>query len=302
LKASIAGASAAPLLIDLANFKHLEGALQAQFDIAGAGATSGALKRALQGSANVRFSDGAFRGIDVADVYNNLVGLMSSGFKQNENNATGFTELGASFAIENGVARTEDIKLIGPLVRMSGSGEANLPNDQLNFRLDPRVVASLEGQGADIATEGIGVPVMIEGSFAAPRIYPDLSGLLKNPDAALSALKKLGLPTEKLKLDELLSGGGKAGSIRDIIGGAIGKSPKDGGDQLSIEEIIGGKATEGGETPPAPPAEEQAVTPDVAAEQPAPAVQQPDQQPAAEAEQPAEESGTLGKLFNQLLQ
>ncbi|WP_429809692.1 AsmA family protein [Ensifer sp. B1-9] len=302
LKASIAGASAAPLLIDLANFKHLEGALQAQFDIAGAGATTGALKRALQGAANVRFSDGAIRGIDVADVYNNLVGLMSSGFKQNENSATGFTELGASFAIENGVARTEDIKLIGPLVRMSGSGEANLPNDQLNFRLDPRVVASLEGQGADIATEGIGVPVMIEGSFAAPRIYPDLSGLLKNPDAALSALKKLGLPTEKLKLDELLSGGGKAGSIRDIIGGAIGKPPKDGGDQLSIEEIIGGNATEGSETPPAPPAEEQAVTPDVAAEQPAPVVQQPDQQPAAEAEQPAEESGTLGKLFNQLLQ
>ncbi len=302
LKASIAGASAAPLLIDLANFKHLEGALQAQFDITGAGATAGALKRALQGSANVRFSDGAIRGIDVADVYNNLVGLMSSGFKQNENKATGFTELGASFAIENGVARTEDIKLVGPLVRMSGSGEANLPNDQLNFRLDPRVVASLEGQGADIATEGIGVPVMIEGSFAAPRIYPDLSGLLKNPDAALSALKKLGLPTGKLKLDELLSGEGKAGSIRDIIGGAIGKPAKDGGDQLSIEEIIGGKATEGGETPPAPPAEEQAVTPDVAAEQPAPERQQPDQQPAAGTEQPAEESGTLGKLFNQLLQ
>lgn len=301
LKASIAGASAAPLLIDLANFKHLEGALQAQFDITGAGATAGALKRALQGSANVRFSDGAIRGIDVADVYNNLVGLMSSGFKQNENKATGFTELGASFAIENGVARTEDIKLVGPLVRMSGSGEANLPNDQLNFRLDPRVVASLEGQGADIATEGIGVPVMIEGSFAAPRIYPDLSGLLKNPDAALSALKKLGLPTGKMKLDELLSGEGKAGSIRDIIGGAIGKPAKNGGDQLSIEEIIGGKATEGSETPPAPPAEEQAVTPDVAAEQPAPEGQQPDQQPAAGTDEPAEESGTLGKLFNQLL-
>ena len=97
------------------------------------------------------------------------------------------------------------------------------------------------------------------------------------------------------------SGGGKAGSIRDIIGGAIGKPAKEGEDQLSIEEIIGGKATEGSETPPAPPAEEQAATPDIAAEQPVPEVQQPDQQPA-EAEQPAEESGTLGKLFNQLLQ
>ncbi len=296
VKASISGASAAPLLTDLANFKHLEGALQTTFDIAGAGGTTGALKRALKGTAQVRFSDGAIRGIDVADVYNNLVGLMSSGFKQNDNKATGFTELGASFAIDNGVARTDDIKLVGPLVRMSGKGEANLPEDQLNFRLDPRVVASLQGQGADIATEGIGVPVIIEGSFAAPRIYPDLSGLLKNPDAALSTLKKLGLPTGKLGLDELLSGEGKGGKLRDILSGAIGKQPKDEGRELSIEQIIGGGSAE---PEAAPPAEGQ-VPPDAAAEQPSPETPQPEQQPAAEAEQPAQDKSTLGKLFKLL--
>lgn len=283
LKAEIAGASAAPLLIDLANFKHLEGALQAQFDVTGAGTTTGALKRSLQGSAHVRFSDGAIRGIDVADVYNNLVGLMSSGFKQNDSKATGFTELGASFTIENGIARTDDIKLVGPLVRMSGNGTANIPDDQLNVRLDPRVVASLQGQGGDIATEGIGVPVMIEGSFAAPRIYPDLSGLLKNPDAALSALKKFGLPTDKLRLDDLLSGSGKAGAIRDIIGGAIGKRQKGGEEALSIEQIIGGEAPSA----------------DATAEPPAP---ETGEQPPPESDQPEQENGTFGKLFNRLLQ
>lgn len=302
LKAAIAGASAAPLLNDLANFRHLEGALQAQFDIAGAGGTTGALKRSLQGSANVRFSDGAIRGIDVADVYNNLVGLMSSGFKQNENKATGFTELGASFAIENGVARTDDIKLVGPLVRMSGHGEANLPEGQLNFRLDPRVVASLEGQGADIATEGIGVPVVIEGSLAAPRIYPDLSGLLKNPDAALATLKKLGLPTGKLHLDELLSGQGKAGAIRDIIGGAISKPRQGEGDELSIEQIIGGDGAQTGEAPGSPPSGAEVAAPDGAGDPPSAESGEVSEQPAPEAQQPAQDEGTLGKLFNQLLQ
>ncbi|HEV7308032.1 AsmA family protein [Ensifer sp.] len=299
VKASISGASSAPLLADLANFKHLEGALEAKFDIAGAGGTTGALKRSLQGTANVRFSDGAIRGIDVADVYNNLVGLMSSGFKQNDNTATGFTELGASFAIENGIARTDDIKMIGPLVRMSGSGQANIPDDQLNFRLDPRVVASLQGQGGDIATEGIGVPVVIEGSFAAPRIYPDLSGLLKDPDAALSALKKFGLPTDKLKLDELLSKGGKSGALRDIIGGALGKPPKADDGAVSIEQIIGGKGAEAGEAPPPQPADEQ-TSPDTATEQQPPEAAEQDQQP--QADQPKEEGGALGKLFNQILQ
>lgn len=197
LQASISGASAAPLLTDMAGFKYLEGALKARFDVTGAGATSSTLAKSLQGTADVAFSDGAIRGIDIADVYNNLVSLMSSGFKQDGSKATTFTELAASFAIEGGVARTEDIKLVGPLVRMSGNGAADLAERTLNFRLEPRLVASLQGQGADISTDGIGVPVVVEGSFAAPRIYPDLSDLLKNPDAALAKLKDFGLPIDR---------------------------------------------------------------------------------------------------------
>lgn len=102
----------------MAGFRYLEGALNARFDVTGAGGTTKTLAKSLQGTAEVTFADGAIRGIDIADVYNNLVRLMSSGFKQDDSKATTFTELGASFAIEGGVARTEDIKLVGPLVRM----------------------------------------------------------------------------------------------------------------------------------------------------------------------------------------
>jgi AsmA protein len=240
LKSSIAGAAAAPLLTDMAGFKHLEGALKAEFDVTGTGGTTRTLAKSLQGTANLGFSDGAIRGIDIANVYNNLVSLMSSGFKQDNSKATTFTELGASFAIKGGVARTEDLKLVGPLIRMTGNGAADLAQSTLNFRLEPRLVASLKGQGAEISTDGVGIPVLVEGSFAAPRIYPDLSDLLKNPDAALAKLKEFGLPIGRLPIGDLLNRDGAGASVKDLLGGTLNKALESDEQQLSIEEIIGG--------------------------------------------------------------
>ncbi|EHK79124.1 AsmA family protein [Sinorhizobium meliloti CCNWSX0020] len=297
LKTSISGASAAPLLTDMAGFKHLEGSLKAEFDVTGAGGTSGALAKSLQGNAKVGFSDGAIRGIDIANVYNNLVSLMASGFKQDESKATTFTELGASFAIEGGVARTEDLKLVGPLIRMTGSGAADLAQSTLNFRLEPRLVASLKGQGAEISTDGIGVPVVVEGSFAAPRIYPDLSDLLKNPDAALAKLKDFGLPIDKLPIGDLLNGDGAGAAVKDLLGGTLdkalkGKVFKQEEQQLSIEEIIGGD--------PAPKPHEAAV--EIPPNEEAAKADAPTELPANGTEVPSDEAdGPVEGFFKQLL-
>ncbi|MDW9428088.1 AsmA family protein [Sinorhizobium meliloti] len=297
LQASISGASAAPLLTDMAGFKYLEGALKARFDVTGAGATSRTLAKSLQGTADVAFSDGAIRGIDIADVYNNLVSLMSSGFKQDGSKATTFTELAASFAIEGGVARTEDLKLVGPLIRMTGNGAADLAQSTLNFRLEPRLVASLQGQGAEISTDGIGVPVVVEGSFAAPRIYPDLSDLLKNPDAALAKLKDFGLPIDKLPIGDLLNEDGAGAAVKDLLGGTLdkalqGKVFKQEEQQLSIEEIIGGD--------PAPKPDEAAV--EIPTNEEAAKADAPTEQPANGTEVPSEEAdGPMEGFFKQLL-
>src|SRR5690606_8688280 len=118
LDIAIAGASAAPLLDDAAGFDRLEGKLVTNLAVTGGGKTTKTLSRSLGGTASVKFSDGAVRGIDIAEVYNNLVGLLSSGFKPDEGKKTIFTELGASFAIDKGIAQTNDISLLGPLVRM----------------------------------------------------------------------------------------------------------------------------------------------------------------------------------------
>ncbi|MBZ9849216.1 AsmA family protein [Mesorhizobium sp. CA14] len=224
LNTAIAGAAAAPLLHDAADFDRIEGTLNTTVAISGSGKTTKSLVRSLGGKAAAKLGDGAFRGIDIAEVYNNLVGLLSGGFKQDQTKKTTFTELGASFAIENGVAQTTDISLLGPLVRMDGSGKIDFADQTLDIRLNPRVVASLAGQGGEVAVKGIGVPIVVQGPLFAPRAYPDLSALAKDPQGALDMLSRLGLPTGKLNLDKLIpgqtgsNGDGSGTGAADLIG------------------------------------------------------------------------------------
>lgn len=241
LDLAVAGATAAPLLHDAAGFDKLEGRLDTNVAVSGAGKTTKTLRRSLEGQAALKLSDGALRGINIAEVYNNLAGLLAGGFKSDDNKKTTFTELGASFAIEKGVAQTQDISLLGPLVRMDGTGQIDLAEQTLAINLNPRVVASLSGQGGDIAAKGIGVPVVVDGSLSAPRIYPDLRKLLQDPKGALEMLNRLGLPTGKLNLDKILPG--EAGTDKgagDLIGDLINGAVKDKGDKSGLTGIING--------------------------------------------------------------
>ena len=258
--AAISGAEATALLRDAADFDRVEGIIATNVTVAGSGKTTRSLARSLNGNAALRISDGAIRGIDIAEVYNNLVGLLSKGFQQDESRKTPFTELGATFVIESGVAQTSDISLLGPLVRMEGAGKIDLAEETIDMRLNPRVVASLTGQGGDINAAGIGVPVIVEGALSAPRIYPDLSTLMKDPKGALEMLERFGLPTEKLGLDQFLKQDGSEGAggngAADLIGDLIKGKTNDGGNPSGITNIITdvlsepGKADQSGSAQP----------------------------------------------------
>src|SRR4029079_4838638 len=56
----------------------------------------------------------------------------------------------------------------------------------------PKLVLSLEGRGGAADPVGIGVLVVVQGPWGAPRIYPEVVGILENPDAAYAKLRELG--------------------------------------------------------------------------------------------------------------
>jgi len=123
----------------------------------------------------------------------NLTSATLSGWQEGQVQGTDLSELHVSFRIEKGRAETTDLRLAGPLVRVTGAGTTDLNTKTLAFRVEPKLVMTTQGQGSTVADPvGLGVPVMIEGTWSAPKIYPDMAGILDNPDAAFAKLKQLG--------------------------------------------------------------------------------------------------------------
>ena len=193
LRADLRGVRALPLLTSALDFSSLDGKMQAQLDIRTTGRSQREMIANLSGTTNVDFQDGQILGLNVAQMIRNLTTTTLSGWQEDEVKNTDLTELRASFRIEKGKAETSDLRLAGPLVRVTGAGTADLLTKSLSFRLEPKLVMTTQGQGSTVDDPiGLGVPVVMQGPWAAPRIYPDMAGILENPDAAFARLRELG--------------------------------------------------------------------------------------------------------------
>jgi AsmA protein len=208
------GFDAYPFLQDAANFHSIEGKGTIALDLSATGASQSAIVSALGGNAKLEFVDGAIRGVNIAKMLRNLSTGIVEGWQGGDAEKTDFASLGGSFKVAQGKATTDDLHFVGPLVRMTGAGTVDLPVKQLKFRVDPRFVASLEGQGGKQDPAGLGVPVMISGPWDRPKIYPDIKGILENPTAAYEQLRQLGNGVVKLPgMDKL----DKTGALSSVI-------------------------------------------------------------------------------------
>lgn len=193
LRADLRGVRALPLLNALGDFTSLDGKMQSQIDVRTTGRTQRELLSNLSGTTTADFQDGQIRGINLAQMIRSLTASTLQGWQEDGAKTTDLTELRASFKIEKGIAETSDIKLAGPLVRLAGTGSADLNAKTLSLRLEPKLVMTTQGQGSTVENPiGLGVPVVVEGPWRAPRIYPDMAGILDNPDAAFAKLREMG--------------------------------------------------------------------------------------------------------------
>jgi len=183
--------NAFPLLRDAMRLENLEGIGTLTFNLATSGRSQREMMQTLSGSGELRFVDGAIRGINLADMVRNVqdafFGIENTGAQK-----TDFTEMGGTFRIINGVIANDDLSLLGPLVRLSGRGQVNVANRTINYRVIPKVVTSLEGQGGNRDLSGAQVPVQITGSWDNPKFAPDLAALITSGIAGHEAAKEAG--------------------------------------------------------------------------------------------------------------
>jgi len=218
----IVGVRALPLLTSLADFDKIDGKMQAKFAAQSAGASQHAIMSNMSGTAFVVFQDGAIRGVNIAQMIRSLTASTLNGWQEQEQQATDLTQLSASFKIDHGQAVTTDLNLVGPLVRVTGAGTVDLGTKQMGFRVEPKLVMTTEGQGRTSDPVGFGIPVLIEGPWSGPRIYPEMQGILDNPDAAYAKLREMG---------KGLFGpnGANLGNIGGLLGSLTGNPPANSG-------------------------------------------------------------------------
>ena len=193
-KLDLSGLQANPALTDAMDMDRIEGSLNTDLSVATQGGSQKAMMSALAGNGKIVFANGAIRGINVAAMIRNA----ASAFLDSSARATqktDFAELSGTFKIVNGILLNDDLSLLSPLLRVAGKGSVDMPNRTVNYRIEPKVTASTEGQGGKADASGIKVPVIVSGPWDNISYKPDLAGLVdgiaKDPSKALDGLKKL---------------------------------------------------------------------------------------------------------------
>lgn len=241
---TLSGLKARPFLEAAGGFGHIDGRLSTSFDLQAAGKSQAEFVSALAGTARFDFTDGAILGVNIPKMVRGLTVETLLGWADAKEQKTDFNALTASFRIENGIARSDDLALSGPLVRMTGAGSVDMPSRTLDWRFEPKVVPTLEGQapvptgkGETRELAGIGVPVVVRGPWAKPQIYPDIKGILENPQAAYKQLESLGgglVKALNAKPDESLAQQANK-VIEEATGGRV---------RIDVEDVIEGKAND----------------------------------------------------------
>ncbi|MGB9141437.1 MAG: AsmA family protein [Aestuariivirga sp.] len=154
----------------------------------------------LSGNLKIDVSDGEITGLNIVDMVSKVSSAISEGWGKGPENLTSFDRAAATFAIEDGIARSADVKIESPAFEVSGRGEIDLRRRAIDFKFDPRLVT-----GAN-ETAKLPVQMVVKGSWSSPRIYPDVEGILDSPDAAYDTLRALGMSGKMLKKIEKQGG------------------------------------------------------------------------------------------------
>ncbi len=167
------GVNVNALLKDVADKDLLEGSGNVAADLASSGATVGALRSNLGGTAAMQLRDGAIKGINLARSLRQAKAALSlkqdAVVQANETEKTDFSEMSVSARIADGVAQSDDLDIKSPFLRIGGDGRFDIGRGRIDYEARATVIASSAGQGgAELeALRGVTVPVALSGPFEA---------------------------------------------------------------------------------------------------------------------------------------
>lgn len=220
-KQSMSGIAIGPLLMDSINNDMLSGKGSLNLDVMTGGDTVNTLKKSLNGTAGLKLTDGAVKGIDIAgtirgykDKLNALKG--EANVEGDKTQKTDFSEMTATFNIKDGVAHNDDLDMKAPLFRIAGNGRVDIANETIDYLAKPTIVKTLAGQGGAGLDElsGVTIPIKVTGSFAKPKYALDFAGVA-TAVAKKKVVDKVG--GEKGEAVQKLLEGDAAGGLEGLL-------------------------------------------------------------------------------------
>lgn len=249
---------------------------------ASSAASSADIARSLNGKLDLNLKNGKLTKMDLLYQLASIGKFLGSG--QRMRSYTNVIAMTGDFDVNNGVARTDNLKATLDVGTMAATGSVNLADQRLDLRMTAVLTKAFSDE---VGSTGVGgylttalsnskgelvVPIVITGTFDKPHFAPDLGKIAQ------------------MKLENLAPTLANPGQLSSILGGILGKKKTEGGDQQDkqpgLTDILG---TLGGKkkAEPAPPAD--GTQPPGTTSQPAQpssGQQQPQQQPQQQ-KQPA---------------
>ncbi|MBV8048649.1 MAG: AsmA family protein [Paludibacterium sp.] len=175
VRQTLRGMSIRPLLVDLFNFGQLDGKGNGQVALTAHGDSFVDLRNSLGGEVQMSLNQGALTGIDLVSALKNLPAeLKEMNAPARANQKTTFSTLQASFHMDQGVGRNQDLTLASQLVNVNGGGKIDLRHSIIDYNMNvaanPREFTSLRG---------VSIPLKITGPLNAPVYALNFNAMVK---------------------------------------------------------------------------------------------------------------------------
>ncbi|MBX9870049.1 MAG: AsmA family protein [Burkholderiaceae bacterium] len=209
MQQTLSGIQIQPLLKDAINKDLVEGRGNLKLALQSQGKTTTQMKQMLNGDISVSLTDGAVKGINLAQSFRDFKSKILNKSDQdqaaNVNEKTDFSAMSGSIHFVDGIGHSDDLNMKSPFLRIGGSGTVNLRDSTLDYVATVNVVESSTGQGGvDLSQlKGISIPVRVKGPFdhLAYKIQFGKIGA----DVLKSAVKEKAKPILEEKKKELLN-------------------------------------------------------------------------------------------------
>jgi AsmA protein len=231
LNEKLTGIQAGPLVKDLQGEEKLTGKGDVSIKVNAIGTEPESVKKTLNGNAAFVFRDGAVKGVNIGRMIREARAKLKGQSlpPSEEPEQTDFAELMGTVTFTNGLARNTDLLAKSPLLRVTGAGQADLPSETIDYRVQAKIVGTSKGQGGKELQElsGVTIPIRVTGTFSEQKYALDAAALGKGlAEAKVKGIieEKIGASTEPTSATEGVKE--KAGEVTDkakeLIKGLLG--------------------------------------------------------------------------------